>query len=383
MKKSRKTPVRAKFSLSFSGKTRLEVTGFNQLRLLYELKKQGVAVFDAVKKAQNRIVFSVKTKDRAKTFAICERMCYTYTVVLYTGVFAWLVGKLPRVGVALGALAVSGLMLLAQSVVSEVRVEGSVTVPKSAVLAAVRECGGYAGGKISELSGDEIRSAVNAIDGIAECSVVLDGTRLLVTVTESTAFAPPAEKRTVVSARTDGVVTRVVCREGTPLVRVGDLVRSGERLITGERFSESGDVVFSGSADGEVYGVISAHASYIMCEKTTAVEYTGKQKTRTAISLFGLRIGKTASPYERSESTVSTAVLGTLFPVRVERVTHREIRVLTLTHTQAELTAAAEQRAREELFGGEQCTVKSEIRQIADGAYEVSVYLEREGILSN
>ena len=53
------------------------VSGLNQIKLLNELNKQGILIKNLQKIDFSHLKLTLRAKDRVKSFAILEKMCYT------------------------------------------------------------------------------------------------------------------------------------------------------------------------------------------------------------------------------------------------------------------------------------------------------------------
>ncbi len=358
------------------------VTGLNQVKLLNELNKEGILVKNARKIDFSHLKLTLRAKDRVKSFAILEKMCYTYSVEVYHGAASWLKVRLKRVGIVVGFALAFIVMIISSTLLTTVTVTGASPALCSLVLAEIKGDGIKAGTPVKNLDRAEIRKSVNAIDGIAECSVKIDGTHLVVTLTERKQEIGSTTQFTALVADKNAIVTKVVCRSGTAKVKCGDIIQEGQTLIEGALYDAEGNVINSVRADGEVYGVISEHRKYFIANQKIEYALTGKSKKITTLALFGLTIGKKSSPYSYYESQTTKGKLNCLLPISVKQTVYYETKPLHLTLTEEEIIELAQNRAREELFAGSDGTIKSNVRLIADGLYEVSVYLEREGLIS-
>lgn len=383
MKKIEKKPqVKSLFSFSLVGYATIKIDGFNQIKLLNALKNEQISVKSVVKRAQNDMDITLKRKDCEKTFAICKRMCYNYSVEVYRGLLPCIKTRLKRVGVVVGVTLATIVAVVCSSLVTKVTVVSENAVLTTAVEKALADSGIKSGNLVSKVNRDEVESVVLAVDGVADCSVSIDGTRLKVVVTKRKDEKPSASNATAITATHYATVTKVVCRSGTATVKSGDRVKQGDLLIKGELLDANGETILSVPADGEVYGIISEHRKYIA--STTAIEYalTGKRKTRTVLSLFGLKIGKNESPFENYESVTEKAKFSAFLPIKVTQTTYYESKKVNKLLTVDQLIESATKRARKEVLCGESATVKCNAVEVAQGLYEISVYLEREGIIS-
>lgn len=338
--------------------------------LLTRLAAEGVKV-GQVSRFKGGVRFTVSESNIAKTFAFLENLCYTYSVAENTGSKATLKKAIGRAGLAAGMAAVLAAYAVLSGRIWRIDVAGNELLSDKAVIELLAEQGVTRGaGKRIDLSA--LESAMRAYPQLSECSLSLHGTTLTVTVIESTKFDDPTETAPsdIVSGY-DATITRVVCERGTARVRPGDRVSAGAMLIEGATYSTAaddyGNPVLLGKcrAGGEVYGavVFARH----LAVPVSSVEYvrTGRKTTRSQLKLFGLKIGKLASPYATFDAVTDTDKLAPV-PIRCTRTTYYETEAVT-RETDGETVAAdaiRELTTQADLSGA---TVLSETHTVTSG----------------
>ena len=96
-------------------------------------------------------------------------------------------------------------------------------------------------------------------------------------------------------AEEDGVIVKMITREGTPLVQEGDSITAGDVLVSGELAitDDSGSIVSYRycTADADIYikTTLQYHDSFPLVHDTA--EYTGKKRYGFYIKLFGRYFG--------------------------------------------------------------------------------------------
>ena len=79
--KKSKNAFPVKFSL-FRREVKIKVTGFNRARLFNALARENIHIKSVISITSNQFIIIIYQKDYAKTFAICNRLCYNCIVVL-------------------------------------------------------------------------------------------------------------------------------------------------------------------------------------------------------------------------------------------------------------------------------------------------------------
>ena len=137
-------------------------------------------------------------------------------------------------------------------------------------------------------------------------------------------------KRRDIVATCDGVVQSVLCEQGTPIVKVGDVVKIGDVLIEGtRRFND--DTCEDVYALGKVVLVQSVSAFVPYTGTKTELQPTGNCQTFTQVVLFGKTYGKVCNYTNYQVETKSTY----LHPLNlcVQRVTYHEMALVTVKAT--------------------------------------------------
>lgn len=131
----------------------------------------------------------------------------------------------------------------------------------------------------------------------------------------------------------EGVVTRVIVRSGTAVVKQGDRVKIGDTLI-GDYYivdNDKYDDVIDGEhlpmpAKGEVYGSVYHHIRLYIPSVAISCVRTGNKQTIRTLSIGNINIGKEkASKFEKYESVVSYSMIEGIIPIRVKTVTYYEL----------------------------------------------------------
>ncbi len=382
--KSVKRAVPAYFRASLTDCVTIEITGFNQVRLLARLADEGISVLGVERGGSRVMRLRVRKKQSEKTFAICESMCYTYSVVAYDGMLACLFANARRAGVAAGALLLAALTFFFSGFVMRIEINDMESIGRLELISYLKESDVGVGSRISALDREEIRSVVNAYDGVAESSVEIRGNTLVINVVERDSSTSGAEKRAAITSLYDARVTRVICAGGTSRVEVGQIVKKGDLLIEGALYNQEGEKMTDVNASGTVYGTVVKTSKYVVSTDAYTYRRTGNKKTVTALGFMGLKIGKNVSPFPFYESETTEATLSSFLPIRVTRTVFYETEAVRESRTPEELAEFYRQKELEEFTAAaENIEASAHVEAIAPGLYGISVYVEAETVISD
>ena len=235
------------------------------------------------------LYFAVKIKDKAKTFAICDNLCYNIDIYWEVGLKCWFRRVLGRIGVPIGALICICFAVALSNFIWEIEIVGNHQVSDVVIRSLLKQNDVCVGSKKAiDLVG--LAGMLNALDGIEDSVVEIVGTTLKIEVVESVVFQPPnVSSATQIVSNFDGVVTKIIVRSGTAMVKIGDVVKCGDVIIKGEFVNQAGEIV-PVTADGEAYGQI-AYAEHKVVSTLVASPVVVDKKRFTTIELFGLSIG--------------------------------------------------------------------------------------------
>lgn len=363
---------------------RINAQGFNHARLLDALSAAQINVYNFTRGEKSReFAFCVQKKDLRKTFAILDEMCYNYTVAGFSRYKGFGVGLLRRLGLIAGALAFSAVIAFSRGFVWRINIEGNESVPDKVIENTLAAHNIKVGSRLSRFDSRALETALREIDGIKLASVRLSGTTVRVEVFESDQIAPPLNYSDVdILSEYDATVTRIITREGTALVEVGQHVFKGAPLIGAHRVDEEGNKIPS-RASGKVYGAVAFTKSV-----TVATEWYERVpvwvKNYTVLGFFGLNIGKKPPNGAGYEIEETTQKLNVFLPVKVKsyKVTKTEMRKFTATVD--ELAQKTEDKIVTEFIDSRVTSglkVSRTVRELGGGVYRVNVFIEAETLI--
>lgn len=363
----------------------LRCEGFNHAKLMSALQAQAVHASDYTRLSGREFTFAVAKKDLRKTFAILEDMCYTYSVADVSRVAKTARTALWRLGFAVSLLVFSVLVAFSRGYVWRLEITGNQAVPDKVIENALADHNIAVGKKLSAFDADALSAAVRAVDGITLASVRRVGTTVYVEVFESDPAAPPLpSSNSDIVSRYDAVVTRVIARQGTALVKAGDNVFAGTPLIGAYRKnSEEGAEPLPGPASGIVYGKVAfTYSQTVATEWWESVPKSTRRRTR--LRLFGLTIGKKPKSEAGAEVVETERKFNVFLPISVitSRVTvfERQKRTADIE----DLAQKAQDEALAAFIHGEQTsgfTAHRTVRDLGGGLYRVNVFIEAEMVI--
>ncbi len=281
--------------------------GLNSATVLCKLSQFGVTDFH---KSGRNCSIRIKTVHLNAALDLLKESGFTDISVRYVGISAvtdffskhWLLPIAFVLAVAL--CAVLPMFCL--------KIDVGGDLPAEQVQAALSDCGVTVGKKIVGLDLDTLENALCLKLGAMYVTVNRSGCRLFVNAYKKKlpqdVIDLKSHRDMVASA--EGEVVSVLCEQGNPLVKVGNVVSVGDVLIEGKRIFADG--TFSPVyACGRVKLKVSKSGFAPFCGYVTQTELTGKTQRVTYVKLFGKTYAKAASfaTYTEQSSCVKLSPL--------------------------------------------------------------------------
>ena len=233
------------------------------------------------------------------------------------------------------------IIAILSNFVWNIQIEGTEKISKDELIQTLKE-EGLSIGKFKP--GIETREIINKVrldrDDIAWIGIEITGTNAIVKVVEA------EEKPEIVDedeycnivATKDGVVTKIMAQNGTPLVKNGDLIKKGTVLIGGWLEGK-----YTGTRYVHSNGQVEAKVWYTQKErvylKETKKEDTGEAQNKYSVNInnFIINFNKRVSKFENYD-TIEEAKKIKLFsnfylPIELVKTTYKEYKVVEIAHT--------------------------------------------------
>ncbi len=299
----------------------VKVEGLNLSRIAQKMIENGLFVSN-LKIKKTYMLFSINEKNKQKLDEILKREHKSYYIVKNTKIKRFF-AKLPYfIGSFLPFLMLFAFFYKVYGTILSVKVvaEEGKEINISKVNELLRNNNISKGANKYELSTQDIEKLIlkNSTD-IAGCTAVYEGRNLIVTI------FPAEEKQenlpTELLSKYNGVITNIEAFLGDSKLKVGDLVKEGDILISG-----------SGGASGKVEGKVYFSATRIYNEKQDKAVETGNVFETEVIKLANLvALGspKTCDYLNYKLEKVTENIIKNLFiPVVKESYIYKELTIV-------------------------------------------------------
>jgi len=356
-------------------KPRCKITfeGLNVAHTLNQLSKV-TTVFDVVKRGK-QCQITVPTASYKQVVAFLQERCYNILDVKHVGLDG--ARRFIRKHFLLPIIFVLTIVAFVVSSNFCWTVEVSGDYATQTVLEALSGLDVGVGRSLFGLDVDKLENQLSVKLDAMYAVVNRKGSALYVNVVKGKTVDQPIDMhaRRDITATCDGKVTSLLCEQGTPVVKVGDLVKKGDTLIVGLR-------TFSDGTTEKVYALgcvtleqsCTAFAQYTgFAEKTVD---TGKTFTASQVVLFQNVYGK-QPPFE-SYREVYTATRLSPLNLEIRRVTFYETQQVTLPATLDECLEQLKAQALKTASETADFAVTDTKYQISESGVTVTLYGETQ-----
>lgn len=169
-----------------------------------------------------------------------------------------------------------------------VQVSGNVNIPAKLIIEEASSCGVRFGASRSQIRSEKVKNALIAkIPQLQWVGVNTSGCIATIEVQEKSVFDTDAEELGICSivADRDGVIADLTVLQGTPVCKVGQVVKKGQTLVSG--YTDCGLVIKATQAKAEVYAQTRHNITFI-----TPIPSSVRGDIKEIKKKYSLKIGK-------------------------------------------------------------------------------------------
>lgn len=298
----------------------IKINGQNAERILNNATKNGIEIWNLKFKNQS-IYGNISIKNFYLLRKIKKGIKCKISIEKKHGIIFKLKKHQNRYGLIVGLFAFVAILYLLTNYIWIINVEGNKNLSINEIINSCKKIGIYQG-----IRKDKIESKYDAQrlqltqDGIAWCSMNVEGCVLTVNLSETT--VSDKEKRqnpSNLKALIEGKIKKINITSGNTLVKVGDTVAKGDLLVSGvvENMLSSLFIHSEGEIIAETKRVFSAKSEF-----TKEITYeTDDVISRKTIEFFGVKIptylGNIKKPHTYSLETNNLTLYKKRIPIKI------------------------------------------------------------------
>lgn len=289
--------------------------------------------------------------------ALCREHEIPFEVLRQRGLPYTLLRLGKRPGLLIGFLVAAFLLLLSRGIVWQIRVEGNVRLSEERIRHLLAENGVEVGRPLKGIKTDAVEGNILLSEkDVAWIALNVKGTTVTVEIRETERGDIQKKGAANLVARCDGRIERLLVYDGQTVVKMGDVVREGELLVSGVYDKPEGGGLRTAHAHGQVLARtmhdFSIEIPFLYDEKV----YTGREWREKTLKFFAKDIKVFANTgnapptcdiiyYESRMSFFG----GSSLPLGMDTALYREYRVETRQMSASEAAEKAFLRLSYEL----------------------------------
>lgn len=244
---------------------------------------------------------------------------HTIPYIIYRTGFPFTVQKnKKRKGFVMGILLFAGILYILSLYIWDINIQGGHTYTPEAMIKFLKNNNVYTGIHKKHINCQNIEELIRlTYKDIGWVSAEMKGTRLIIKITETKMPKPyiAVDSNSHIVASKDSIITEIVTRTGTPLVKIGDVVKKGDILISGivDIIGDNEILVNKKAvlADADIIGKTIYEYEDSMPLDYLEKQYTGNKKTGYTLNflLKKINIYKPRNIYPKYDIIVSERML--------------------------------------------------------------------------
>ena len=258
-----------------------------------------------IKSINERIYFEISLYNIEKVKKILTDEGFFYKIIKYKGLPKLFFKLYKRIGILVGITIFLVLVYYSSRHIWSIDVIGNSVVTDEEIICMLESLGCGVGSKIDDIDFDELhnRFLIECKD-ISWISVNMDGVKANVEVKEVKRGKKEHTGNANIVASEDGQIELITLIKGKTQVEIGDVVKSGDILISGVESYREGENTFYRNADGCVMAKVNRIIKAQVNEKKNLKTKTGNYEKRISLKIFNLNInlfGKGGNRYEECD----------------------------------------------------------------------------------
>lgn len=303
----------------FCGILEVEFFGIYPEKIINLCANNRIAVWN-VHYGNNKIRLFITVKDFKRLPKILKRSGLRLHILNKKG-FPFFINRYKRrFGIFTGIVIFFAVLQFMSGFIWIIEVEGNKTVTDREILAICKDLGIKTGVKRKSIDTKNTpQDLLLKMDKLSWGSFNIEGCKLTVNVTE---IVPKTEDNTVATnlkAAKDGIIEKIDVTSGNPVVKVGDIVKKGDLLVSGitETMSETKFVHSIGTVTAKTEETITVFEPFITRTETL----TGKTAKRRVLEIFGIKIplyiGKEKGNFKTEVDCKNLKLLSQNIPIKI------------------------------------------------------------------
>lgn len=364
---------------------RISVVG-SPSRIINRLNFNEINVYD-VKVFEDSVEFSIRSRDETRAEKILKENGFNYSILKLKKSQYIYKGLIKRAGLIVSVLCIVIVLIVVNMTTLTITVSGNNIISKDSVVSVLND-NGVGVFSLRKKKPQYIEQLLlNNLEGVSFVTCEYKGYELVVNIREE--LQKPhynLNEKGELIASSDGIITRIIVSEGTPLVKAGDTVRKGDVLIAPYIVKGEGDEAerIECDARGSIYAKTWDSEEIVMSENNIISLRTGNIKIRTVVS-FG-NAAMPESPFKDYDVEKTDSYIYGIIPLKVTKYIFYERKDYAFSYNDKEykdiLINDAYAKLNMRLNDNKKLMSSWIVEKKLDNLYIIDVYYELEELIS-
>lgn len=292
------------------------------IEFIFSLARISKVSIKRVKKVQKGCCFFIPSKDFDNLKKTLEKHNTEYRIEKNYSIKSFFSRNLVRYGLFAGIIIASIVMFFYSASATRLIIGGNKLVDTQILSDTISTVAKLPMNK-KDIDKQQIIKKLVALEGISNASVEIKGNTLIVNVYEELAKVEISDAKdfSPVISKYDALITRVVTYSGSSVVKKGQAVKKGDKLITSD--IEVGEGVFAKEkALGDIYGRVWYTKSIVIMPTIMVNERTGNKEIYNYT--FFRKNSEYKGKFANYEIESSSYLLPAIIPFRIYSKTYYE-----------------------------------------------------------
>lgn len=292
---------------SIRGYITFSATGGFIERAINLISNNNINIWD-IRKNKEVFYINVLAKDYKQIKKLAKKADVNTRVCDRIGIYFLLKKYKKRIGVVIGISIFLFFIMFMQNFIWTIDVTGNQTIDTQQVLDIVAEYGIKKGALVSSLDFRDIQQqAITKFNNISWLAINHVGSSVSIEIREGIVAPEIKDKSTTrdIIAKKSGKIISMKILEGEQRIKIGDYVVEGDTLVNGV-FEDALGNVLSRPSEAEIIAETNYEQEFIVSLNNQEKVYTGIDKNRYIIEIFGLKLPLYIATKIKSDYDITT-----------------------------------------------------------------------------
>lgn len=275
----------------FKGYVIIEISGFSIERFLNLTLHKNILISNLIE-TKNGVSCKINIKDFKKLKEFSKKTGCKYKIKVKYGMPFFISKNKKRKPFLIGILIFIFILYFLSSFVWNIEIIGNNLIDNNQILNFCNEKNVHLGSFKKNLDLKSLQTDLkNEFDEISWASISLNGTKVTIKISEN--IKPPnilkEDTPCDIIANEDGIITEIVTKKGTPLVKKKDAFKKGDILVSGEIILKEGEEIkgsYLTNADADIKAKVIKEIKVEVPFNYQIKDYTKKSKKEYFLIAF-------------------------------------------------------------------------------------------------